>query len=188
MRGLLTGRFIGGGALGLMLLGSLWLAPSAATKSALYPAALRSPVNQLDAAIAQLPRHSPRQARIRRSLLSSIHGIELQLRHRQGCRARTLIRALRRQLGHSGLTATTNVQLSSASLRLEAALLGNPLTRRCGGARTLPAGKPVTRISISSPTELRMTVTLPAIQFVPKKGRGKAYQQLQMPGLSSIAP
>ena len=81
----------------------LAVTPSTAAARATYPTGLRGPVLSLDAAIRHLPHHTKHQLRVRRSLLSGLHTVELQLRRRHGCVARRQLSALRKRLRASAV-------------------------------------------------------------------------------------
>ncbi|MBJ7329726.1 MAG: hypothetical protein JHC95_07515 [Solirubrobacteraceae bacterium] len=165
----------------LAMLAAPAIAPAAAPKT---PKPLASALTSLRTELRGLPRGTT----VRRS----VPKIAAAVRAGRYCVAKRRISSMRKGLRGKGarrIALKRRAALSSKALRVQALLLADTRTKRCGGAQTAPVGgASSSRVVKSTPQELTLNVQLPAPTLVPKTGGGKAYEQLVMPGLSTTAP
>lgn len=82
---------------------------------------------------------------------------------------------------------TTRGMLEADALAVRAALLANPKTRRCGGAREAAAPFVRTRLLSSTERGLTMHVTLPRAHFANRRLGGRDWSELVMVGMGPAA-
>ncbi|UUY04228.1 C25 family cysteine peptidase [Svornostia abyssi] len=164
------------------------LATPALSSAASTPKPLATALTALRTEAQTLPKAAKTRTR------AAIARTAADVRAGRWCKAKRRLSTLRKGLRGrraKGVPLKRRAALSSRALRVQALLLADTRTRRCGGRKTAGVGGASgggARVLKSTPTELAVRVELPTPQLVPKTGGGKAYDQLVLPGLATTAP
>lgn len=173
----------------LLLLGAVACALLAVPAAA--PAAVPKPVSKAVSALRTEASSLPASVspRVRRRARIAVTAIGADVRANRWCRAKGRLSALRRTLrGRPGraVPVQRRAALSSRALRVQALLLADVRTKRCGGRKTARfGGSSGASVVRSTPEGITVRVNLPDPQLIPKTGGGQAWEQLVMPGLDT---
>ena len=188
-------------AVGTLALVAVAIAGDAAGKPDRPEAAARAELTEAGRAFVRLindTKRLPRKdVRARRLLLASAWAAR-KASGRSPCRGLALMRRYERQLKRlerrppattRKLTArkqrtATRGMLEADALSVRAALLANPKTRRCGGAREAALPVVRTRLLSSTEREVRLHVTFPQAHFATRRLGGRDWTELVMEGMA----
>lgn len=145
---------------------------------------VRASVAALRKEVARLPQGTPAQKKARKQLTAGVRRVSRLVSARRRCAARSAVVALRKARAQRKLAAKRRARVTSAALRVEAALLSGPGTKACGGAARAPAKRLGSTVLASTPDGLRVRIALPAVKLLPKTGGGKTYAEAVMDGLA----